>query len=88
MIGIIASLTDGFTINGGKMERNLKEFGSVYQEKETGKKFKVKRIDCHFVLIMDENGQVEKSNRTILKEKFRFLKKESKQMKFGEFRRV
>lgn len=69
-------------------ERNLREFGSVYQERTTGKKYKVKRLDCHQVLIMDEDGNVERSNRKALKERFKFIKKESKQIKFGEFRRM
>lgn len=68
--------------------KNLNEYGSVYQNKETGEKFKVKKVDCSDVLMIAENGECIKSTRSTLRKFYRFIKKESKQMKYGELRKM
>lgn len=66
-----------------------KEFGSVYINRETGKKLKVKRLDCNQILVLDpESGQVTKASMATFKKLHRHIKKESTQFKFGKFRRM
>lgn len=66
---------------------NEKEFGSVYIHKQSGQKIRVKRADAYSVVILFPDGTTRRDTRKILDEEYRFSKKESKQMKFGEFRR-
>lgn len=67
---------------------DIKEFGSVYKNKQTGKKIKVKKLDCSEVLILDEEtGIIERSTFWHLKKDYKFIRKESVQMKFGKVRR-
>lgn len=66
---------------------DLREYGSVYVHKQTGEKIRVRRVDSYDIVILFPDGTTRRDTRKLLEKEYKFVRKESKQMKFGEFRR-